>query len=342
MRFLMWVGIGIGAMGCMHNTSLEVLRPADVTIPRHIQSLAVIDRSAPGNRREAVGAAIEGAVTGEDIMADRQAAGAAVNAVADTLRRSPRFSVVVPAPDPRRNQSSVFDKALSFRRAIEICRPYNCQAVVALEVFDSNSEISVSREKETYEDDEGRERHRLVHRARRDTSVIATWRVYDLERRQLVDDMRDYRWADSWTSEADTERKAVQGLPPTYETVRSVATAMGRGYGIRIAPSWVVVGRSYFGSGSPELKLARRHVRAGDWDGAANIWRSLAQGNDKRAAKAKYNLALYNEMIGRLDLALERARQAAIGLNRDVARRYVGILQRRINDEARLRDQLGE
>lgn len=340
MKFV-WVGL-IVLSGCLHNTSLQVLRPADVALPPHIQSIAVVDRSAPANARERIIGTTEGMLTNEDIAADRHGAQVAVNAVADTLRASPRFTVNVPPPNPRRQDSTVFDRAMSFRVARDICRPYSCTAVVALETFDSNSDFVVGSEQETYTDDEGRERHRRLFTATRDTRVVASWRIYDLKRRDLVDDIRDYAAADSWTAEGATEREALAGLPPSYDAVQAVGASLGRSYGVRIAPTWIWVNRSWFGSGSPELRSAKNYVRAGDWDGAAEIWRTIAERGGRDGAKATFNLAVYNETLGRLDLAVRRATEAAVQLPRALTRRYVATLQRRQLDEQRLREQLGE
>ena len=61
---LLWVVLVALATGCMPKTSLEVLRPADVALPPHIEKLAVIDRSRPANLGQGVLGTLEGLVTG--------------------------------------------------------------------------------------------------------------------------------------------------------------------------------------------------------------------------------------------------------------------------------------
>ncbi len=115
----------------------------------------------------------------------------------------------------------------------------------------------------------------------------------------------------------------------------------GRAYGQRIAPTWVWVDRRYFSNGSPAMREARDRARATDWDGAAKIWRKLARSSDpKVAAKARFNLALYHEVHGRLAKAEDKAVEAAGMLSRASTREYVWVLQRRQADEARLREQM--
>ena len=119
--------------------------------------------------------------------------------------------------------------------------------------------------------------------------------------------------------------------------MRQLGTQAGRAYAGRISPQWRWESRTWFAKGSPELKLAKRHVRAGDWEGAADIWRSaLETGNPRVAGKAKFNLALYNERKGNLRVALKRAREGAVAISKPRTRSYVAILERRLRDQERL------
>ena len=75
---------------CMKSTSLTVLQPAQMTLPEHISTVAVVDRSKPSNGWLNV---LEGLFTGEASGQDRRSREEAVRGLTDALTRTPRFTV---------------------------------------------------------------------------------------------------------------------------------------------------------------------------------------------------------------------------------------------------------
>ena len=74
---------------CMPSIHLDVLQPADIYVPTHIEKIAVVDRSAPPEGGGTALAVLEGVVTGEGILEDREGAARAVAAVTEGLAASP-------------------------------------------------------------------------------------------------------------------------------------------------------------------------------------------------------------------------------------------------------------
>jgi len=327
--------------GCASTINLEVLQPAALAVPQNVQTLAVIDRSKPKNFGQGVLGALEGALTGEEIGADTEGRASARQGLAQTLSLSPRFDVVTPAISAKGADSSIFDDAgLGWRRAERICRRHNCDGIVTLEAFDSDAidTLDVGERTETVD---GRERRVRTFEVQRELSVLTSWRLYDVRNRQILDDMRETSFARTWTSEGDTKDAAFRGLPSTTVMVRDVAFVAGQEYGRRIAPSWIWVSRRYFGTGDDRLKDARRRVKRLDWDGAAALWRQVRKSDDpKLRGRAIFNLALYNEVNGNLEVAFRQAQNADRLLGKGVSRQYVSTLSRRMADEARLDQQL--
>ena len=68
---LMWIAATISLSACMSSTSLQVLKPADITLPEHIQKIAVANRSLP-SKKNVFGNVLEGLLTGEGIFMDRE------------------------------------------------------------------------------------------------------------------------------------------------------------------------------------------------------------------------------------------------------------------------------
>jgi hypothetical protein len=75
------------------NSSIRfnALYPAELDIPVDIQSVAIIDRSAPENKLLSI---IEGGITGEGIGQDKLGSGITLNGVSSILQNSERYSAV--------------------------------------------------------------------------------------------------------------------------------------------------------------------------------------------------------------------------------------------------------
>lgn len=321
------------ASGCAHHVGVPVLEPALVDIPADVRVVGVIDRSSPKNAGEHVLGTLEGVLTGEGLLSDKEGRAAALDELVRALEDSPRFEVVIPNVDGEGAKSGLFDKELDFRTVKRICKEAGCDALIALEAFDSDSATNLQIP--------GQHGYTGTPTAQRDTTVLASWRMYDAEDDQILDETRDHTYARTWTHTGDTIQEAQSYLPSQTESIIAMGDAAGWEYGHRVAPTWVQVSRVYYTSGDPMLKEAKHHVQAGDWDGAKAIWRDLIDSPDRKVkGKAEFNLALALEVEGALHRSLEKARDAAVDLHNGRSRDYVAILERRQADQERLEEQM--
>lgn len=321
------------ASGCAHHVGVPVLEPALVDIPTDVRVVGVIDRSSPKNAGEQVLGTLEGVLTGEGLLSDKEGRAAALDQLVRTLQDSPRFDVVIPNVDGEGAKSGLFDKELDFRTVKRICKQAGCDALIALEAFDSDSAVELQVP--------GEHGYTGTPTAQRDTTVLASWRMYDADDDQILDETRDHSYARTWTHTGDTIDEARSYLPSQTESIMALGESAGWEYGRRVAPSWVQVSRTYYASGDPDLKEAKHHVKAGDWDGAKTLWRGLLDSPDRKVkGKAEFNLALALEVEGALHRSLEKARDAAVDLHNGRSRDYVAILERRAADQERLEEQL--
>lgn len=326
----------LALVACAPKVSVEVLRPADVALPATIRTLAVVDRSAPKGVGEGVLGTLEGALTGEGILEDREGASEAMEGLVGVLSQSPRFEVVRINATNAQVESSVWDREMTWSTAKRLARNVNADAIVALEAFDSDSRVDSRVDTETTNGTTTQ-----THVASRETRVLAAWRVYDVEQERILDDVRDRAYTDTWEETGATRAEAVGKLPTRAFTVLDIGRDAGNAYGIRISPTYLWVSRAYYGGGSPRLKEAKHHVKAQDWEGAAQLWREAAKNADPKVrGRAEFNLALSMEVGGDLQGALEMAKKAAIDLHNGRARGYVSTLQYRLRDAERLEDQM--
>lgn len=323
------------AGACTPGVTVPVLQPSLVSVPPDVQTIGVIDRSKPKNVGQAVLGALEGAATGEAIQADRQGAKEALAAATSTLDASPRFKVVTPNVDRREAESTIWDKPMDFERVRAICKQAHCDALLALEAFDSDSNLNIGGQ--------AIDPHKAYSdvTVTRYTKVMASWRLYDAHHQAILDQLRGFSRDRSWDEHGDTLAAAKRQLPSQTDTVRKVGGIMGAAYAARIAPTYIYVTRYYYGSGSPGLKEGRNHVRAHDWKGAMTIWRRLLRSPDgKIAGRAQFNLALGYEVNGDLRQALAHAKKAAVTLHNSQTRSYVFTLEKRLGDQERLQQQM--
>ncbi|MFT6142744.1 MAG: surface antigen [Myxococcota bacterium] len=344
-RASMMVSVALMATACMPKTSMRILEPASVDVPADIQVIGIVDRSSARNAGETVLGVLEGIVTGESLGADTQGRQAAMEAAVRILEESPRFEVVR-VSDAQRGRTSLFDREMDHNDVRRICDQAGCDALLSLEAFDSDTRMQINGVTvNTLTNPEALKR-RIADldvsdvRATSDTTVMASWRMYDADQDRVVDELRDRERTWNWQgsgSLVDVRR----AMPMAGSAVGRAGAGVGAEYASRIAPSWQWVQRRYYGGGSPELRSAKRYVRAGDWDGAMRIWEDQSNNPDPKVrGRAAYNMALGSEVKGDFGGALEHAREAAVALHNGKSRRYVFTLEQRERDEARLARQM--
>jgi hypothetical protein len=327
---------------CMPSVHLQVLEPADIFVPIHIERIAVVDRSAPpqGGGGQLLAAA-EGLLTGENILEDRHGSARAVTAVTEGLAASPRFDVVRPPVELRGAIGGAMPDPLRWRRVIKICEQNDADALLTLAAFDSDSWVTVEPFQKTLTTEAGKEVEVTRFAAERETTVRVGWRLYDPEQKVIIDQLTSNESRDTWSHEGIDEQDARDALPAQGDTVADVGEEAGRAYARRIAPGWTTVTRRYYASGHPVLKETKSLVQAGKWKKASKRWRSLLDDPDPKVrGRARYNLALAQERAGHLDRALVLAQKAAVDLGNGKSRAYVAVLQERIANADRLERQM--
>lgn len=322
------------SIACTPMINVEVLQPGLVTMPAEIKTIAVIDRSGAKNVGEGILSTLEGALTGEAIMADREGAHKAIEGLVSTMSQGPRFEVIQPGLNASQADSSIWADEMTWERSTRICEKYKCDAIVALESFDSDSSVNAT----SAVDSTGK----TTWTAERNSSVLTAWRVYYPKQKTMLDDVRDRSMGRTWQQTADLRKTAEGALPAQYDTIMTLGYVAGDDYARRISPNYIIVARSYYGSGDPALKEGKNHVKAVDFEGAQEIWAKLAtQSSDPKVrGKAEYDLALYYETVGELETALDWAKKGAVDLHNGRSRRYAAILSQRIADQKLLEEQM--
>ncbi len=329
---------------CSPSVGIQVLQPAQMAIPDHINTIAVIDRSKPSS---GWASAALNLLNDNDLFQDKNGRVKAVQGLTTTLSQTPRFAVKSTAVELNGSETGTSMLApLDWRDIERICQDYNSDAVAAIEMFEPRNDISMSKGEVTEKKD-GKEVKRIEFTANRTMNLRFGWRLYDPKNRLILDEYVIAKNA-SHSGKGASESSARSNLKSSTSCIEDLALQAGTEYGKRIAPTWLTVHRDYFNSGEgafkEPMKQAQRYVESAQWLKAEEIWNSIAnQTADKKSAgKATYNLALANEALGKLETALDFANKAYGDYGVSEAKDYINILKQRISDNQRLKTQLNQ
>ncbi len=326
---------------CKSSLNLSVLQPADINIPSDIKKLAVVNRSIAGKDEQLMNV-VEGLLTGEGIAVDREASNNCVNGLVYKLSSSPRFTIVAPNEYQLRGTgTSQWPVALDWDLVMEICKKHGADALITIETFDSDQVVRLKEVKRSKKVDDKTVEY-IEHVAKMDVRVDAGWRIYDPYTKTVIDEnvYVDHKYFDASGSSPDNARR---NLIPNRKAVLDAGYFAGTRYAYRISPLWVKVPRSYYTKGNDDIEKAKRYVKSNQWDEAIATWsKHVDDADDKIAGKAMYNLALGYEVKGDLDKALEWAKKSYVLFPKGSTQTYIRTIKRRMYDQQRLDQQMGE
>lgn len=329
----------IGLASCTNSIHVQVLKPADLSLPDSINKFTVANRSLPAEG-EQLGNIVEGLFSGEGIGSDKRASGEAVVGLTNGLMASPRFEITQVTEQLYGTGTDQMPAPLEWSEVERLCNQSNADALIVLEIFDTDSKRRYDSKIKS-RTVEGVKQEYTEHTAFLDMNVTTGWRIYYPSERMVLD---NFTFDDGKTFDARAEdiNTAKGRLPNKERAAKEAANIAGHSYALRISPMWVDVRRDYYTGGSADMKMATRRARSQDWVGAAQIWKKLAESSSsmKIRKRAAYNMALAAEQEGNLDLAIDWAGKARdLGLNRAITR--INVLEQRKIDEQRASDQMG-
>jgi hypothetical protein len=339
-----FIAVLAGLSSCTRNTTLRVLQPAQMTLPEHITTVAMIDRSKPSNGWSNF---LEGLLTGEQIGQDRRSRQTAMDGLTNALTRTPRFQVKSTGIELTGSKAGGrMPSALDWNEIERICKDYGANAVVAIESFDSDNSNRAWPVSETKKDKTGKKYTITTYRSQQRTGVRIGWRLYDPQRKIILDEYVTEDYLER-NGSGNTERAAINNLPNQLDVTRDVAYNVGIEYGARIAPIYVNVSRAYYHKAKgykTQMKAAAQYFDDRDLDKAADLWKRViakaGSSNKKAAGRAAYNMAVAAEVNGNLDLALEWATKAYQEYGNKKARDYRQLIKQRQNDARKVNAQL--
>jgi hypothetical protein len=312
----------------MKEISIEVLKPAKVTLPGEIERIAFANRSylpflslAPSDTAY---------WKPRDLY------------VIDTIFQSKHFrglfealsnDLVFNIEDQhllsmRRKDTLRFPQPMSARQISQITDTSITDALICLDGYVLKDTVSSWYSYQTYS----------YHVFFRITGKVL-WRIYDVYTGKILD---EYAIVDTmqWQAEGPSVHTASYDLPQVTDAYRDFSRQTGLKYGLRITPDWDVEQR-YFYAGAFDMGYAAKQVKEDNWEEALKVWKELYKVNRKRlAAKAAFNIALYYEMDDRLVPAVDWAKKSKELHSFKLTDEYIKLLEKRIKDKLKLQEQV--
>lgn len=318
---------------------INTTQPAPVTISPEIRKVGIINRSIPTDETKLTDI-IEKVLTLEGPDLDRDGALESITGLTEALQQNSRFEEVrvLNEIDFRASRIGELPPALSWDIVDKICNETGMDALFALERFDTDTRISYSTREVDIKTPLG-PIPGIEHDAAMETIVKTGWRIYDPASKILPD---EYYFAESLVFHGSgiNPVAAVEALTGRKEGVKEVSRNAGHTYAYRLLPYRLRVTRDYFVKGTDNFKIARRKAQTGKWDEAGLLWEmETTNPKSKVAGRAAYNMAIINEINGRLEDALAWAQKAWEDYKIRQGLFYSRILEDRLNSRELLRIQ---
>lgn len=263
-----------------------------------IKRLLVIDRTAEKNKK---GALIEGILTGEGFDQDQKNKQEVLQGLEEQLSFSGRFKIIRAREILKGSKNGeVMSKALPQDTIKSLCEEYGADAVLALELYDSDFAITHGAKTSG---------GKFSFYAEGVAKVDLGFRMYDGEIKNLID---EYSMTHTlrWNVGGNSIQDALSSIIAKNQAIRDVSHAGGKAYARRLSPSSVRVSRLYYNRGNNRLEYAARMMEINDWDEAKKLLKKIAN-NDaaktKHRGRAAHNLAVVYEIIDDISKAKEWA-----------------------------------
>jgi len=178
------------------------------------------------------------------------------------------------------------------------------------------------------------------HYKYRELSIEAYWKVLDVYEKKISD---TFLYCDTLIWDAiDTDMNRLErDFPSVVQNVKEICYFAALDYSKRIFPVWKTQTRYFFVEGNKQFKAAAILANNGNWTEAAEIWKSYVKKTDKEiSSRACFNLAVANEILGNIDIAIEWAQLSFDIKEKKRTQYYILVLKNRKSDIKKLKYQL--
>lgn len=307
------------------NLNLQVLTPAQVSIPSEINKVVVVNHS---NYRKSIfyDSANRPLKNTDSLYSNEYLAG-----LNDIFENSPRYEIA--------NSNAIYIlkdsysqrfQPLSWDEVGALCEKYKADAVIALENYTiPQNPVILTKYLPGYG----------LYYGRITVENSSLWKIYSLSEKKIVD---DYTLKDtmSWDAYEGTTEDLEQSLPDKDEIIYQSCYQAGTKYGKRIGQTWQRVERILYNYPNEDFQKAITLANNNNWLDAIEIWKKYPYSNKRKlAALASFNLAVACEALDDLDAALDWAAKSYLMKPDDITQKYIDILEMRKRQQKTIEKQ---
>ena len=326
--------------GATRQVAIDSTRPADINIDPSIQKLLIVNR-ADGSKNFLN--TVEGILTGELLNEDKAAVQAFIVGLDNQLQFSPRFQTQVATEVLAGNSlTRSFPEPISWWMIEAICEEYNSDAVLAIEILDTDFIITQTKKMIVVENKEGQKVKVAEYHADGVANMTLGVRMYNPRTKAIIDQDL-FRQTNSWESVSRSEAEALAKLISKADASSYLANQVGRDYAYRIAPMPVQLNRSFVGKAkkAPAVEQGARFADVGQWNQAIEVWENgLNTAPEKESGILAYNIAIAYEILGNMDASIQWAQRSYTQYGNNKGKHYYHQLLRRIDNESLAEEQM--
>ncbi len=337
--FYLLIPILLYSCSATNSLTISVTEPAPISLPAQIKKVAVINRTQSSARTNTTDK-IDKILSLELLGIDSIAALETIKGLTNELSKNKRFTNVDNLSNILLENSKLsnFSDLLSENQVETICNDNNLDAIFVLEYLDSDTKVDYSVvpvELQVV----GIKVNAVETMASVSTNIRMGWRIYDASGDIIYDEYAMFHNVTS-TGRGINPMLAISAVTGQKGTIEKRCYVKGGEYAFGLLPHTHRVSRQYYVRGSENFKVGKRRAKAGDWNGASNLW-EIEKTNPKAkiAGRAYYNMAIINEINGDLDAAIVQAEISYTDYNNKKALRYLNVLKNRKRKNEELKRQ---
>ena len=319
---------------------LSALEPASVDLATNITKIGIINESS-GGARSNYSNHLEQLLSQRDQHLEMEGVDAAMNGLFEELQKDQRFEdIQLITTSAINTEGMTLTQRIPWQKIKEVCDNHGVDAIFSLAYYEADTQLSLKKKK-IEEQNMMRQMVKMPgHEITLETLIENGWRIYDPYNQEVIDELVFNRQITS-KAQGTNPLYALESITDRRDVILEQSTEAGSNYGKRLLPQERELIRDYYVRGSKKFVAAKELVANGDWKAAAVLWRQETT-NDKLKVQAKacYNMAFYNEMNGKYELAMDWAEKATDLSKTKATNQYLNALKERIDQQAIVQQQL--
>ena len=335
---IMLVVVGLSCSQ-FRSVTIEYQQPAKSRVPEKIQSLTLMNRAMTNDFRNFNEDSLQRYFYRHGFKADINvldslAADTCLQAIGELLYESGRFDIVIPVERniDRDLNYYITEQPLDWEYVDSICKTYQTDALLVMERFINRVKTHFEAEAYPYATDWVR--YSLFYAAI-DVVYDSFFRIYYPKEKEIVGQLfiSDTIF---WENEDVEQRRLFKELGSVKQALIATGIKVALDLNDNISPHWVPDSRGVFIINKTN-ETERNLINSGNWAQLTEYWQPLLKSKNRSLrSKAEFNMALINELDGRIDDAISWATKSYRSSFRNQTETYLKRLQERKTELLRM------